>query len=268
MAANRVMLRLLSLLFAVALVSWVGFDWTLNMVGAIVFALVLPGVLLARLLGLGRRDGLTFTVAALSLSAVSMVLIGLGLNVVHMLDQAGWFKALVALNGVLALCVLLKAVIGAGRPAGSVGGGERPPAARVGAGQLACVAVALAMAVGAIAVARQGASEHRQFKFTNFWLLPVEGETDVFTIGVANREQRGMTYTLQIMTDGIVFRTVEGLQLDDGATWTENLSIIPQDSSKGAIEAWLFRSDQPDVVYRRVNVSAPRPGAGAALAAH
>src|SRR5690349_3431435 len=100
------------------------------MVGAIVFALVLPGVLLARLLGLGRRDGLTFTVAALSLSATAMVLIGLGLNILHMLDQAGWFKALVALNGVLALCVLLKTIFRAGPSTSSVEGAARSPVAR------------------------------------------------------------------------------------------------------------------------------------------
>jgi hypothetical protein len=243
------------------MVLWVGFEDAVPVAGWIVLALVVPGLLLTRLIGFGRTDALGAAVAAVFFSICVLVLAGIWLHRAGTLDRAGWVKALVVVSLWLAVPLgVIRLVNWAEGAAASV---RRRGGPRLGALHVACLACAAVLAFSALLSARDGALAHKQFSYTQFWMLPARDDPAAITIGVSNREKERVSYSLDLMVDGNLLNHVEGIRLEDGGLWTQDFSLSLDPDARGTVEAWLFRSDQPDLIYRRA-IQRMRPAAGAA----
>lgn len=108
--------------------------------------------------------------------------------------------------------------------------------------------------VGALIVTSNGATQ-QVGSFTQFWALPAEQASDHGTIqlGIRNQEQKEVTYMLRVEAAEEELHTWDVITLKPGEQW-EDQFVLPQDSITATVEAVLYRSSEPDVVYRRVTV--------------
>jgi hypothetical protein len=121
-----------------------------------------------------------FEIAVLTgATAIAVVILqGLVLNAVGCLSTSGWVVS-TALIGLLVFAQVRSSDVGVSWP--------RLP--RIDRRQAGAFAASILLVVVAVIVARAGVDQHRQFKFTEFWLLPA-GTNQQFILGVANREQK------------------------------------------------------------------------------
>lgn len=103
-------------------------------------------------------------------------------------------------------------------------------------------------------------------KFTGFYILGPEGKAANYTtnlkynspatvlVGVANREQASVNYTVQVALGREVL-TEKQLSLGNNETWEENITFMPD--RKGAdlkLEFWLFKEDNFTAPYRDAHI--------------
>lgn len=232
---------------------------------AVPLILALPGwaVLDAALPSTGR-DGLERAASAMGLSLALAVLCGLALDRAGLLTAAGWT---VSLGGLTLAAWALGRVTRAPAP--------RPepswPTTRASWRAAALLVPALALAAGAIWTARQGALAHREYAFTEFWLLPSGPGRAV--LGLRNLEKVEAGYAVQVMAGADVVGRWPPITLAPGETATRTLPVNALPGPPRRMEAWLYRADRPDTVYRKVwlaapeaNPAAPRPPADEASA--
>jgi hypothetical protein len=92
---------------------------------------------------------------------------------------------------------------------------------------------------------------YHPFRYTDFWMVPLDQATDAYAIGIKNGEGRTENYTVRFTVD----QRIEG-------EW-QNIVLAPEESltlpvtvPPGApAQAWLFRADRPDSVFRTVDVA-------------
>jgi uncharacterized membrane protein len=86
--------------------------------------------------------------------------------------------------------------------------------------------------------------------FTEFWFVPDESsDMDAF-VGVINNEHRAESYCLEVVTDDWTIYEACPIKLSSGEKWEVKLRLSADMYSRGGIVARLFRSDDPDNVYR------------------
>lgn len=121
--------------------------------------------------------------------------------------------------------------------------------------------VAVAIAAGAIVVARAGAARQQSPGFTQLWMVP-SGTTDrpAARLGVRDMETRVERVRLRITLGRRVVREWPLLTLHPGGTWETALALPTTWSSATPVEAKLYRSDDPTVVYSRVVLWRDRRG--------
>lgn len=112
--------------------------------------------------------------------------------------------------------------------------------------------IAAFVTLSALVVARQGVIEQDNTDFTQFWILPLQDNS--VRLGFNNEEKATVTYRLQLQADNRVIHEWPGIVLASGQKW-ETVYDLPNKTEplkNQAIVALLFRSDMPNVVYRRV----------------
>jgi len=114
----------------------------------------------------------------------------------------------------------------------------------------------LALVGLAIFIARGNAS-HIDIPLTNLW---ANTNTDpsqpgLVTFGVQNLEQQAMTYNLVILQNGVKVKEWDGIQLDNGQTYSGQYTF--QKLTQQPIQVLLYRAQSPSVVYREVKVVLP-----------
>jgi uncharacterized membrane protein len=141
---------------------------------------------------------------------------------------------------------------------------ERHRAARVaprrwlaawpGPAQSVLLGLAVAIVVGAIGLARQGALEQHRAGFTQLWALPTGGTPQQVHLGIQCEEPAPVTYLLRVEVGGAVLHEWAPLELQPGERWETAGVVLPPAQEPGSmpVQAVLYRLDAPELAYRRV----------------
>ena len=122
--------------------------------------------------------------------------------------------------------------------------------------QGAALTLAMLVAVGAYALAARDEATYRQFKYTEFWMLPSpDGEPDLLTVGIRSAETQAQQFDLEITLDGQPFALFRSLTIAPGDTWTRQISV-PVLETRQTAEARLYRPED-NQLYRSVSTLVP-----------
>jgi hypothetical protein len=132
-----------------------------------------------------------------------------------------------------------------------------PGPVRVRLWQGAALALALLVATGAYALAIRDEATDRQFKYTEFWLLPLaHGDPGRLTVGVRSAETQTQRFDLEITLDGRPFAVFRSLTMQPGETWVREIPV-PVLATRQKAEARLYRPED-NRLYRSVSTLVPR----------
>ncbi|SFV29950.1 DUF1616 domain-containing protein [Hyphomicrobium facile] len=189
---------------------------------------------------------------AVGVSLAVTVLIGLLLNVVHMMNVAGWSLGL----GGLTLVMLPFAKWGASKP-------EPLPAFR--SAQKLSLTFGSLLAVSAVLLSGIGYSQLREFHFTELWMVPTQ-TAPTYRLGITNQEQIAMGYDLEVVSPDAVVASWNDIPLAPGATWQRDIQLpIKRNASvEQRFTARLYKHGDPTAAMQRVWASIP-PTAAAKL---
>lgn len=206
---------------------------------AIPLVFVLPGAALLRALDL-QFSPCSRVPIVVGLSMAITVLSGLALDWLGGLTPLGWAAWLGGVS------ILAAAVAAQGNAAGIR---ALPPTVRVRHGVMlaATVAVVVLTFLGTL----RGTATYHPFPHTSFWMLPEEAASNVYLIGIKNNEGRTESYAVQLMVDQRITGEWQDLELASGQSVTYPV-MVPQGAPA---QAWLYRAEQPNAIYRKVSVA-------------
>ncbi len=91
--------------------------------------------------------------------------------------------------------------------------------------------------------------------YTMFWALPAgDAAAPQIRLGVQSAELTSVTYRVEARAGAGLDGEIDQITLAPGEIWEATFIIPPELVGKGAIEARLYRLDQPDRVYRWVTM--------------
>jgi hypothetical protein len=127
------------------------------------------------------------------------------------------------------------------------------PLPAIGGGQLALLALAAVMTVGAVSLSRAPVSPHDVQGYTLLWLTPETiGGTPRLHLGVRSAEMTIQSYRLELTAHGAPVAEWPDFKLAPGQTWESSTIIVGGAVANSPVEARLYRNDDPDTVYRWV----------------
>ncbi len=121
---------------------------------------------------------------------------------------------------------------------------------------------------GTISFAQLGVASSSS-AFTQFWMLPASspgiattpqasltpvpsGQPNILTIGVKSMEKDTVQYRIVVQEGSQVLKEYQGISLQPGQTWQEQITIPAGVSQTTPVQAFLYRADAPSQVYRTV----------------
>lgn len=233
---------------------------SLRLALALVLLCLLPGFLMLRLFFPSQRLNFEFWFLSLAMSFAILPLIGLVLHPFNALTLQGWIAA-TSLLCLVAWFYLLRQPDA--RTASAIHDLDveeandersllRSPKGLLNVGRIVrfgSVALAIVMAIG---IARYGAFNHRQFAYTELWMLPSQRNNfQRLTIGVTNQEKQPLSYDLELSLNGKLIQRRSNLIVRNGGTWIEEATApIDKTGTEQIVEAKLYRTDQPSLLYR------------------
>jgi uncharacterized membrane protein len=114
--------------------------------------------------------------------------------------------------------------------------------------------MAAAIVISAVAVAWNGAAQAPTLGFTQLWMVPDTNDQNTLHVGITNQEGTAAVYRLQLEADSVVVQTWAPITLNPGEQ-TKLIAELPaRYNGTHNVAAALYRSNQPDTVYRRVNL--------------
>lgn len=242
-----------------ALAPWPETLAALRVPCALALVLYLPGACVLAAAFPGRRADAEIRVLSVALSLALAVLAGLCLNLVGALTARGWALALGGLSLATGAASVLTRRLApdAAAPPTAVCPAIRGRAGRAAAA-LALLALALLLGVAAVLLARSGALAHREYRYTEFWLVPQAGGPALATLGLHNGEQAPATYEVDIVIARDVVARWPAIALAPGETRTVAFAAPPGGAGH-RVEAWLYKDGDRDLVYRKVWMAVPGP---------
>ncbi|TIW19297.1 MAG: hypothetical protein E5V81_16050 [Mesorhizobium sp.] len=113
------------------------------------------------------------------------------------------------------------------------------------------------VATGAYAFAVRDEAAHREFKYTEFWLLPsASGEQGRITVGIRSAETQTQRFDVEITLDGQPLAVFRSVAVAPGGTWAQEIPV-PVVAIRQRAEARLYRP-QDNRLYRSVSTLVPR----------
>jgi len=214
----------------------------LRLAGGAMLVFYLPGAALT-LAVLSRTPGLLEgAVLACGLSIAITILIGLALHGLDAMTSGGWAAALCLATLIgCAFSLLRQRTASAPRPA-----------IRIEPIQAGLAGLALLVAAAAVAVARQGALDHQIYAYTEFWMVPTVGTPSVLKLGIRNREKAETVYAVDIVVGGRRLAHWPGIVLPPGETYENTVTTLASQTRGERVEAWLYKGEGRDTVYRKV----------------
>jgi hypothetical protein len=120
----------------------------------------------------------------------------------------------------------------------------------LGRRQLLLFGLAGITVLGAITVARFGASRHEQtVASTQFWLLPAT-DSSAARLGVHNTEMAPMSLRLELTLNGSRLQEWPLIELAPGEQWEQEIPLTTANPGD-TVEALLYRTSEPGSVFRR-----------------
>lgn len=220
--------------------------------GLVLFAA--PGYLLGQLLAGSSRTALERLAVSAGLALCVPVIGGLLLYLARRpLDRDSWLGLLA---GVTVAADVLLFVRRRRNQEELARPGRTPERARrrLRPGPAVAFALAIMIAAGAVALAREGTSVQRYPGFTQLWLVP-DAHTHDLSLGVANNEGATTRYQLVLLYDGARHGAPRKLTLRNGQVWRLSLGV------KTNVTAHLYRLPTFSRIYRQVSIGRGRgPG--------
>ncbi len=223
----------------------------LRAIAALPLVLVLPGyALLTACLPAHTFGRVEQTLFSLGLSIAITILLSLGLYWLGIhLQLVSWTMALV-LTTVIACGIAWRR--------------RRTTQEEVSASNLSLnlswrdiILMGAAVVVGgvAIGIARLPTPPTTVSGYTSLWMIPTgEANAGNYQVGISSQEFVTITYHLQVTVDGQIVQDWPELKLSPGETWTGSIGLAADRVNAKSIEAVLFRSDNPMLVYRQVKL--------------
>ncbi|MGX5844811.1 hypothetical protein ACWGTI_29335 [Mesorhizobium sp. ArgA1] len=123
--------------------------------------------------------------------------------------------------------------------------------------QGAALMLAVLVATGAYALAVRDEAAHREFKYTEFWLLPsASGAPGRITVGIRSAETQAQRFDLEITLDGQPLAVFRSVAVAPGDTWAREIPV-PALATRQRAEARLYRPEDSRL-YRSVSTLVPR----------
>ena len=213
-------------------------------------ALYWPGYCFLRATRHESRSALEWHGLAAMWSMASLILAGFVLNRAHVLEPRGWVVWLAGVVWVLATVAFVRQRKVPAPP-------KRACIVPVAPGPAAVFFLALIVTGAAVALAVWDTQTWREFRYTEFWMLPDDHERPALvTIGARNEEQRPMQYDIEVRRDGALLAGWRSVRLDPSERLIRTLPITPSNHGDSTGEAWLFTSGSNEI-YRKVSLDVP-----------
>lgn len=202
-----------------------------------------PGYLLEQILPGRRRPGLEWLAVSAGLTLCVPILGGLGLYLARVrLDRPSWVVLLAGVTVTADLLLFLRQ---------KRNREEQPVRRRLRPGPSVAFGVAVLISVGAVGLARAGASAQHHPGFTQLWLVHPDAGAATANLGVSNEEGVTVRYQLVLLRNGQVINRWN-LTLRNGQVWRRS----PLYSNN--IAAHLYRLPGSGRPYREVGIGRDR----------
>jgi hypothetical protein len=124
----------------------------------------------------------------------------------------------------------------------------------IGGGQLALLALAAVMTVGAVSLSRLPVYPPDLQGYSLLWLTPeADGGTPRLRLSVRSAELTTQSYRLELAASGVTVAEWADISLAPGQTWETTTFVVGVPTANSRIEARLYRNEEPSTVYRRVS---------------
>jgi len=119
------------------------------------------------------------------------------------------------------------------------------------AGQFVLLILAVVVASASIMVARNGALNEANPKFSQLWMLAdTTPNSNQAVLGIKNDEQQPFTYHLQIVQGTTVVQDFPSISLEPDATWQGKVDLTGLTATNAPLEARLYRDNDQTEPYR------------------
>jgi hypothetical protein len=225
----------------------------LRILSALLLLLVLPGYALSAALLPGRfLDLPQRALFALGLSLSLTVLVGLVLNQLHVpLYLNTWVMVLVGISIGLAFVAAWRRRSAAAYVPNSASPFKFRPSWR----EAVLLGLAVFVTGAAMQLARLPTPNSIVSGYTLLWMVPAQDGTHQLRLGLDSREFDTTRYNLEVLDNGRLVQGWSDVELKPGGSWQHSIELSAAPEISSTIEARLYRSDQPDQVYRRVALS-------------
>jgi len=216
--------------------------------GLVLFAA--PGYLLGQLLARPGRTALERLAVSAGLALCVPVIGGLLLYLARLpLNRASWLGLLAGVTVAADGLLFVRRRRNAEAPA-RLGRPRETARWRLQPGPAAAFALAVLVAAGAVALAREGTAVQRYPGFTQLWLVP-DAHTQALSLGVANNEGATTRYQLVLLHHGTRLAPRK-LTLRNGQVWRMSLRFTTN------VTAHLYRLPDFSRIYREVSIGRDR----------
>ncbi len=251
----------------------------LDLAAAAPLVFYLPGWALLRAFGAEPGGRFESAVLSVALSLAIVVIVGVLLNFAGSIDTPEWLASLGLITFGACAVSLVRA-----RRTKATGLVEAAPS-RARSAELRprdLQAIALAVGLGAAAIASSVflRLHFHEFYYTQLWIVPQPNAPDNFVVGLHSAEAGEESYAVDLLVDRHLVQSWHDVSLKPGQTWTttfrwvgfgnypravrplketekgrETKATISERVGLGAVprvEALVYRSKDPSVVYRHV----------------
>jgi hypothetical protein len=179
--------------------------------------LVLTGHVVLRAIGFVPDSLLTYLAYVIGVSIATCVGGGFVLNLLSLLTPFGWAIWYVGVTGIALrvgvhrqndVAVMLSAV-------------SFP---RLQQSHVIVVGLAVLVTIGTYRIALHDEAADREFKYTEFWMVPKAG---IEIIGIKNAETETQTFTIEVTGDDQMIAVWRSITVKPNETWTHGLPISP-----------------------------------------
>jgi hypothetical protein len=223
-------------------------SWLLRTVLGAPIVFLVSGHAVLRALGVRTTSVSEHLVYAVGASLAAGIAGGFVLNAAGFLTPLGWALWFWTVTTAAALVAVCRDA--PDRPAW-------PALPRLRLWQGAALTLAVLVATGAYALAVRDEPTFRQFKYTEFWMLPSpNGEPGLLTVGIRSAETQPQRFDLEITLDGQPFAVFRSIAVAPGDTWAREIPV-PVLATRQTAEARLYRPED-NRLYRSVSTLVPR----------
>ena len=118
-------------------------------------------------------------------------------------------------------------------------------------GQFVLLILAVVVTGASIAIARNGALNEANPKFSQLWMLAdTTPNSNQAVLGIKNEEQQPSTYHLQVVQGTTVIQDFPSISLEPEATWQGKVNLQGLTASDVPVEARLYRDNDQTEPYR------------------